>query len=41
MAGYSNYWFHFEASFLNWGVWLGIAVGSILIAGVERLLPGE
>jgi hypothetical protein len=35
LAGYKDYWFHFEASFLGWAQWISILVGGLLLAGLS------
>lgn len=35
LAGYKDYWFHFEVSFLGWVQWISILVGALVLAGLS------
>jgi hypothetical protein len=37
MAGYKDYWFHFEVSFLGWAQWVSILVGGLALAGLSMI----
>jgi hypothetical protein len=38
LAGYSDYWFHFEASVLSWQPWVGTFVlAGMMGVGLPRL----
>ena len=37
MAGYKDYYFHFEGSFLSWTPWLGSIIISGIIAGFSNI----
>ena len=41
LAGYKDYWFHLEVSFLSWTPWIAILVGGLVMAGLSmvRLRP--
>lgn len=34
LAGYKDYWFHFEESFLGWAQWVSISIGGLVFAGL-------
>jgi hypothetical protein len=37
LAGYRDYWFHFEVSFGDWIQWISILVGGLVLAGVSMI----
>lgn len=39
LAGYKDYWFHFEVSFLGWTQWVSILVGGLTMAGLSMIRP--
>jgi hypothetical protein len=41
LAGYRDYWFHFEVSFLGWVQWVSILVGSLVLAGLSMTRLGS
>jgi hypothetical protein len=41
LAGYKDYWFHFEVSFLGWTQWISILVGGLVLAGLSMIRPGD
>lgn len=40
LAGYKDYWFHFEVSFLGWTQWISILIGGLVLAGLSMIRPG-
>jgi hypothetical protein len=40
LAGYRDYWFHFEVSFLGWAQWVSIFVGALILAGLSMTRLG-
>jgi len=40
LAGYKDYWFHFEVSFLGWTQWISILVGGLVMAGLSMIRLG-
>jgi hypothetical protein len=40
LAGYRDYWFHFEVSFLGWAQWISILVGGLIMAGLSMIRLG-
>ena len=40
LAGYKDYWFHFEVSFLGWVQWVSILVGGLVLAGLSMIRLG-
>jgi hypothetical protein len=40
LAGYSDYWFHFQVSFLGWVQWISIIGGGLVIAGLSMIRLG-
>jgi|GEM_PF-349071 len=40
LAGYKDYWFHFEVSFLGWTQWISILVGGLILAGLSMIPLG-
>jgi hypothetical protein len=40
LAGYRDYWFHFEVSFLGWAQWISILVGGLVLAGLSMIRVG-
>ena len=40
LAGYKDYWFHFEVSFLGWAQWLSIIAGGLILAGLSMIRAG-
>jgi hypothetical protein len=40
LAGYRDYWFHFEVSFLGWTQWISILVGGLVLAGLSTIRVG-
>jgi hypothetical protein len=40
LAGYRDYWFHFEVSFLGWTQWISILVGGLVLAGLSMTRLG-
>ena len=40
LAGYRDYWFHFEVSFLGWAQWVSIFVGGLILAGLSMTRLG-
>jgi hypothetical protein len=41
MPGYSDYWFHFQVSFLGWVQWISILAGGLVMAGLSVILSGS
>jgi hypothetical protein len=41
LAGYKDYWFHFEVSFLGWTQWISILVGGLVMAGLSMIRLGS
>lgn len=37
MAGYNDYWFHFQDSFLGWELWVSIIAGGLVLAGLSMI----
>ena len=37
MAGYKDYWFHFEVSFLGLTQWVSVLVGGLVLAGLSMI----
>ncbi|MBN1643072.1 MAG: nitroreductase [Anaerolineae bacterium] len=35
LAGYKDYWFHFEAGFLGWTQWIAILAGGLAMGGLS------
>ena len=40
LAGYRDYWFHFQVSFLGWVQWVAILVGGLVMAGLSMIRLG-
>jgi hypothetical protein len=40
LAGYRDYWFHFEVSFLGWTQWISILIGGLVLAGLSMTRLG-
>jgi hypothetical protein len=40
LAGYRDYWFHFEVSFLGWAQWVSIFAGGLILAGLSMTRLG-
>jgi hypothetical protein len=40
LAGYEDYWFHFDVSFLGWTQWISILVGGLVLAGLSMTRVG-
>ena len=40
LAGYKDYWFHFEASFLGWTQWISILVAGLVLGGLSMIRLG-
>jgi hypothetical protein len=40
LAGYKDYWFHFEVSFLGWAQWISILVAGLILAGLSMIRLG-
>jgi hypothetical protein len=40
LAGYKDYWFHFEVSFLGWAQWISILVGGLVLAALSMTRLG-
>jgi len=40
LAGYKDYWFHFQVSFLGWTQWISILVGGLVMAGLSMIPLG-
>ena len=40
LAGYKDYWFHFQVSFLGWAQWVSILVGGLVLACLSRTRLG-
>jgi hypothetical protein len=40
LAGYKDYWFHFEVSFLGWTQWISILIGGLVLAGLSMTRLG-
>jgi len=40
LAGYKDYWFHFEVSFLGWTQWISILVAGLVLAGLSMIRLG-
>lgn len=41
MAGYRDYWFHFQVSFLGWAQWISILAGGLVLAGLSMIQPSR
>jgi hypothetical protein len=41
LAGYSDYWFHFQVSFLGWAQWISILAGGLVMAGLSMIRLGS
>ncbi|MBC8448352.1 MAG: hypothetical protein H8D78_11425, partial [Chloroflexi bacterium] len=41
LAGYADYWFHFEVSFLGWVQWVSVFVGGVVLAGLSMIRLGR
>jgi hypothetical protein len=41
LAGYKDYWFHFEVSFLSWTQWISMLVGGLVLAGLSMIRLGK
>jgi len=41
MAGYKDYWFHFQVSFLGWVQWVSILVGGLVLASLSMIRLGR
>ena len=37
LAGYRDYWFHFEVSFLGWTQWISILVAGLVLGGLSMI----
>ena len=37
-AGYKDYWFHFEVSFLGPELWLSVLIGGLIMGGLSMIL---
>jgi hypothetical protein len=40
LAGYKDYWFHFEVSFLGWTQWISILVAGLVLGGLSMIRLG-
>ena len=40
LAGYGDYWFHFQVSFLGWIQWISILVGGLVMASLSMIRLG-
>ncbi|MBN1977530.1 MAG: L-2-amino-thiazoline-4-carboxylic acid hydrolase [Anaerolineae bacterium] len=40
LAGYKDYWFHFEVSFLGWAQWISILVAGLVLGGLSMIRLG-
>lgn len=40
LAGYDDYWFHFQVSFLDWPQWISILAGGLVLGGLAMIWPG-
>ena len=40
LAGYKDYWFHFEVSFLGWTQWISILVAGLILGGLSMIRLG-
>jgi hypothetical protein len=40
LAGYKDYWFHFEVGFLGWAQWISILVGGLVMAALSMIRLG-
>ena len=40
LAGYGDYWFHFQVSFLGWTQWAAILAGGLVLAGLSTIGAG-
>lgn len=40
LAGYKDYWFHFQVSFLGWTQWISILAGGLILAGLSMIRIG-
>jgi hypothetical protein len=40
LAGYRDYWFHFEVSFLGWTQWISILIAGLVLAGLSMIRLG-
>ena len=40
LAGYKDYGFHFEVSFLGWTQWISILVGGLVLGGLSMIRLG-
>jgi hypothetical protein len=41
LAGYRDYWFHFEVSFLGWKQWISILVAGLVLGGLSMVRLGS
>jgi hypothetical protein len=41
LAGYSDYWFHFQVSFLGWVQWISILASGLVMAGLSMIRLGS
>jgi hypothetical protein len=40
LAGYKDYGFHFEVSFLGWTQWISILIAGLVLGGLSMIHPG-
>ena len=41
LAGYKDYWFHFQVSFLGWAQWVSILAGGLILASLSMVRLGR
>ena len=41
LAGYKDYWFHFQVSFLGLTQWVSILIGGLMLAGLSMIRLGR
>ncbi|MBN1437956.1 MAG: isoprenylcysteine carboxylmethyltransferase family protein [Anaerolineales bacterium] len=40
LAGYQDYWFHLQVSFLGWTQWIAILAAGLILGGLAMIRPG-
>lgn len=40
LAGYQDYWFHLQVSFLSWPLWVATLSGGLILAALSVIRPG-
>jgi hypothetical protein len=41
LAGYKDYWFHFEVSFLGWAQWISVLVAGLVLGALSMIRLGS